>query len=180
MRRFELVSLLLVTFGLSLSALAEQTEKPTVVPQDLHEFAISKGCIPPANFFEMRFEVAPPYVYAKSNGPGPLAAALWCQPDSSVQSYTLLFRPGAGDVGLGSCSPTIPDQSHIGGLTLVEPSDVKPSSLVEPSAFRPLLDPSAAPLSSPIGKRLLLRSESDGVGRFFLCHKGTWFYRPFD
>jgi hypothetical protein len=179
MERFARLSTLVVSLGIILSAFAAHAGEPTVVPRDLHEFAISKGCTPPANFFAQRFEVAPPYIYAKSDDPSPLAAALWCQPDLSVESYTLLFRPGGGDVGLGSCSPAITDQSHIGGLELLKPSDVEPSSLIEPAAFRPLLDPSRPALSGPIGKRLLIKSEHDGVGRYFLCHEGTWFYRPF-
>ena len=180
MRELASISALFAVVVISVGAQADSSDKPQVVPQDLHEFALSNHCIPPADFFEMRFEVAPPYVYADGAGPGPLAAALWCQPDPSIRSYTLLFRPGAGDLGLGTCSPAIPNQTHIGGLMLVDPSRVRPASLVEPSAFRPLLDPKAPPLSSPIRESRLLKSESDGAGCYFLCRESTWFFRCFD
>jgi len=159
---------------------AQERPKPRVVPQDLHEFALSKGCTPPANFFEMRSEVSPPYVYASVTSADPPAAALWCQPDLSVSRYTLLFRPGAGDIGLGNCPPAITGQGHIGGLSLVLASSVRPRSLADPSAFRQIANPGATPLSEPLDGRVLVKSENDGVGTYFVCHAGAWYFRSFD
>jgi hypothetical protein len=162
------------------AARAEERPKPRVVPQDLHEFALSKGCVPPANFFEMRFEVAPPYVYAPDTAPKQPAAALWCQPDPSLARYTLLFRPGAGDLALGDCPAAIPDQGHIGGLSLVRASHVRPISLVSPSSFHRVDNPKAPPLTESLGDRFLLKSESDGVGAYYVCHAGAWYFSSFD
>ena len=175
MRFLATVLSVLVLTHAGLARPTDASDFPRVVPQDLHDYAQTKGCSPPADFYVMRFEVAPPYAYAnlKKWAPGPLAAVLWCQPDIAVRTYKLVFRAGTGDIGLGSCKPEIPNQSHIGGLSLVARKNLSEFP------FFQISDPKIQVLPSSTAATIAVKSEHDGVGSYYLCHAGEWFFRAF-
>ena len=92
---------------------------------------------------------------------------------SGTGDYTLLFRPGHGDVGQENCPAQIRGQTHIGGLSLIPLADLNVAQ------FRYLEDPKKlAPTTEPTAG-MAIRSEYDGVGTEFYCHDGKWLYRRF-
>ncbi len=147
-----------------------------VVPLDLHEYTLEQNCIPVGDFYSSRPGVSvPPYVYAKELG-GPYAsAALWCrEKKGGARKYTLLFRRGNGSVGQGACPPRIPDQDHIGGLSLVYKSDLKLDR------FRFMEIPALSGPRCQTLKDVAIKSEYDGVGAIYYYHDGKWLIYQFD
>src|SRR2546426_9758340 len=114
------LAILLLTAGFSLAAAEGASPASRELPRALYEFGLSRGCVPPRDFYSARPGLdQPPYVYADTREPRP-AAALWCHEQGQPEGhYTLLFRQGRGSVGQGSCAPRIPSQTFIGGLSLV-------------------------------------------------------------
>ena len=148
--------------------------KCLTVPIDLNEYALRQNCTPVDDFYVRRGVTVPPYVYAEVGGPEP-AAALWCREKKGGRTkYILLFRPGDGSVGQGTCPPRIPDQEHIGGLSLLYKSDLKLDQ------FRFISTPAlSGPPSQPL-KEIAIKSEYDGVGSIYYCHEGKWLKYIFD
>ncbi len=148
-------------------------EIPLVVPSDLHEFAVAHSCVPPASFYARPGVRNPPYVYAEDASGSDAAAVLWCRPAAAMERYTLLFRPGTGDVGLGACPAAIPDQTHIGGLSLFRPGRVNLGLFgYVDSPGRPGPERTA---EIEVG----VRSFYDGVGAEYVCDAGRWLVRRF-
>jgi len=140
------------------------------LPEELLRFALAAGCTPPADFYAEHPDAPkPPFAYAAGEDTLERAAVLWCRRGELQEGYSLLFRPGAGDVGQGDCPAEISARPSIGGLSLVPIADV------EVSWLRPLSDPSAPALADPPTASLAIRSEYDGVGSYFVCHAGQWF-----
>lgn len=140
-----------------------------VVPEDLLRFALAAACTPPADFYAERPDAPrPPFAYAGGEDMPERAAVLWCRRGEPQEGYSLLFRPGAGDVGQGDCPAEIPGRPYIGGLSLAPIADV------EVSWLRPLSEPNAPPLADAPTAALAIRSEHDGVGNYFVCHAGRW------
>jgi len=165
----------LLPAGSSLAASQGANPASRELPRNLSEFARSKGCLPPDDFYSARPGLEqPPYVYADPREPTS-AAALWCHEQGQPEGhYTLLFRPGRGSVGQGGCAPHIRRRTYIGGLSLV-------TGYKSPlSSFSRLQDPSHkgppdARVSGPV-----IRSEYDGVAHEYYCYRGIWFERAFD
>jgi len=140
-----------------------------VVPQDLHEFAVSKACEPVRDFFRRQGVRQPPYVYDILEPKHPFAGALWCQPAGGQPGYyTLLFNFDSATEGMAHCPDRIPAQRPIGGLSLIEPHDLTLDAFSYVDTT-PIAGPQSARVVGPA-----LQSEYDGVAHIYYCYNGRW------
>ena len=145
-----------------------------VVPRDLHDYSQTLECEPPADFYDHRFAVQPPYLYALIDSAEPAAAAFWCRAEGRSDQYSLIFRPGEGDIGRDDCPIRISRQGQPGGLSVVN------SSTLDLDQFRGVSDVKNRIRREANVARRAIRSESDGTGTYFLCVDGEWFFWSYD
>jgi hypothetical protein len=152
--------------------LSRASDEVLVVPLDLHEFAISKACVPVHDFFRRQGVRQPSYVYDILGPKHPLAGALWCQSAGDLpEHYTLLFNFDRTAEGMAHCPDRIPAQRPIGGLSLIAPPDLRLD------AFR-YADSTA--IAGPESARVVgpaLQSEYDGVAHIYYSYNGRWMVR---
>jgi len=145
------------------------SDEVLVVPRDLHEFAISKACVPVRDFFQREGVRQPSYVYDILGPKHPFAGALWCHPPGGQpDQYTLLFNFDSATEGMAHCPDRIPAQRPIGGLSLIEPHDIGLD------AFRYV---DSTTVAGPESARVVgpaLQSEYDGVAHIYYCYNGRW------
>jgi hypothetical protein len=145
-----------------------------VMPQDLVEFAHTKGCIPIDNFYDRPGMVNPPYVYGWLSGNPEESAVFWCQKaEKSEKPYKLVFKVREPK-RMEGCPAIIEWWNPPGGLS------VEVRSHLSLSDFRYVNEPKRAGPASTVLRARVIVDYYDGLMAIFYCYQGEWLVRSVD
>jgi hypothetical protein len=139
-----------------------------VMPQELVEFAHSKGCLPIDNFYDRPGMVNPPYAYGWISGNPEDSAVFWCQKaEKSEKPYKLIFKV-TDPQKMEGCLAVVEWWNPPGGLSV----EVRPRlSLAD---FRYVNEPKRAAPAFAVIKARVIVDYYDGLTDVFYCYQGHW------
>ena len=147
---------------------------PPRMPQELIDFAHSKGCVPIEDFSGQPAMVNPSFVYGFASGGVKNSAALWCKRrEPSDKPYLLLLKVNNPQL-LEGCPARIEWWNPPRGLS------VHTMTSIDLSQFRYVSDARRPGPTVTVPRRRVITSEYDGVQDTFLCYRGTWLVRMRD
>jgi hypothetical protein len=145
-----------------------------VMPQELVEFAHTKGCIPIDNFYDRPGMLNPPYVYGWLSGDPEDSAAFWCQKaEKSEKPYELVLKV-TDPKKMAGCPAIIEYWNYPRGLS------VEVHRTLSLANFRYVNEPKRAGPAIVVTRANVIVNSYDGVGDDFYCYQAQWLMRSFD